>query len=292
MPNPCRIDAELQASEPYVNGLPTRYAAIGHASRNCTRVHVIVRATPNGPAIFDAFADTIYQQLVPGTADLDPQNDGSWRVDFAPPIVGLPCGLELWVDATCVSGTGGCGFHDWSKLGCKNHPDRPGPGEDSQPGSDDGTDHGPGGGTGHGPDDGRPMPPWVWDPPSIACPRFGGSFLRLLLLGLTLVAGGVCIGSAAIVFVGVGTLAAAGLMYSIWQYWCAPNYCYFWGGVLWVFKRATLAATVFALASLSLSGWLLMIGYGIVGGWVMLRLQRHHCEVPSGRTPMNQLPLF
>jgi hypothetical protein len=289
MPDPCRIDAELQASEPYVNGLPTRYVAIGHASRNCTRVRVIVSVSPGGTAIFDAFADTIYQQLVPGTAELDPQNDGLWQVEFAPPIVGLPCGLKLWVDATCVSGTGGCGFHDFCKLTCKNHPDRPGPGEDSQPGPDDGTGHGPGGGTDPGSND---RPHGVWDPPAIACPRFGRQFLQLLLLGLTLIAGGVCMGSPATVLVGAGALAAAGVLYAIWQYWCAPNYCYFWGGVLWVFKRATLAAMVFALASLSLRGWLLMIGYGIVGGWVMLRLQRHDCEVPSGRTPLNQLPLY
>src|SRR5512144_1437241 len=97
----CRIDAELEANAPYTNGLPTTITAFGHASRDCTRVHVVVRrgptggptppATPPSIVVFDGVVDTTYQTLVPGTNPADVQNDGLWRAVFTAPA-GVPCG--------------------------------------------------------------------------------------------------------------------------------------------------------------------------------------------------------
>lgn len=276
----CRIDTELEANPPYPNGLPTSIVAFGHASHDCTRVHVVVRAgatgtqTPPPLVVFDGFADTAYQSIVLGTSADDPQNDGVWQVEFpAPP--GFPCGLQLWVDATCVAGGGTCAVHGWRTLGCKNNPQSPGAGGGSGPGAGTGTSDWP----------------WPW-PPFLTCPRFGRLFVTLLLLGLVLVAWWICMPSAAILAAGGAALALAGLAYFAWQYWCLSPYCYVWGGVLWAFKRATLAALVLALIYLSFSGWIVMIAYGTIGGWVMLRLQRSHCPIPSGRTPLQQLPFY
>ena len=274
MPN-CRIDAELQANAPYANGLAINLTVYGHASRNCPRVHVRVRTSQNGPMLCDVLVDAHFNAVQQGTDPLAPENDGTWSADFVGPESGIPCGMQLWVDAWCTGGDGDCEFHDWRAVRCKNHPGRADPGEDSQPGS---------GGSGSD---------WPWpDPPHIICPQFGRAYLSLLLFGLLALAWGISARSATFITLGVTSIALAEGIRLFWFHWCVPNSCYFWGGVLWVFKRATAGAMVCALANRSFAGTLVMIAYGVIGGWVLHHLQRRHCPVPSGRTAMAQLPLF
>src|ERR1700749_3918775 len=122
MPDSCRIDAEVQARPPYLNGLATNFTVLGHASRSCTRVHVFVRVSQNGPVIFEGFAQTQYQLVQPGTDPAAPENDGLWQLPFLGPPTGLPCGLQLWVDAICIDGGGTCEAHGWRGVECKQRP--------------------------------------------------------------------------------------------------------------------------------------------------------------------------
>ena len=258
MPDPCRLDVEVQSDGPLIAGFVTAVNVIGHASRNCTRVHVTVRTSQLGTTLFSGDATTQYQAIQPGTSASDQANDGLWQIQFSVALNGLHCGDELWVEAQCIDGGGTCQTQGTQGIQCKQTP-----------------------GT------------WPWpDPPQIACPRWGRIFLELLFIALVLIAAGVSAASVATIAAGLVALAAAAGMRAFWEGWCVPPRCVFWGGVVWVYKWATLAALLLAIGYRSFAGWLVMIAYGIVTGWIALYLQRRHCRVPSARTPLSQLPLW
>jgi hypothetical protein len=265
---PCQISIQgLQTNPPYANGdEPTHLQVVGRSSAYCTRVRVVVySAGPGSPTLFDQPLDVDFSNAF-GQTGID---FGLIVATFNLPQVGLRCGDQLYVEMRCVADPG-CQAQGWFSIACKPRP--------QDLGGSSGT---PGSGNGSG--------SWTW-PPS-RCLFTAATAAFLLLAGLGLLALGIGTQNAASVAAGAGLIAAAGVAWALWEFWCGPTRCVRLGVLCWVFKRAFIVAIPVLFFSTAPMIVLVLIGYGSAAGLLVRALRASQCPVPSARLPLTQIPI-
>ena len=272
MPVTLQID-NVSAGPPYLGNVPQGFAVQGRASAGCTQVRVIVRPTPNGPAL----RDEVVPVVVPSGGTGDPIFTGVFSVQVPlPPILSFACGAPVWVHAVSVDDPSA--FVSISRpIECKPAPD--------------GNGGNGGAGPHHGPDDGQPTNGWPWPwPPFVFCPMLGRAFVVALLAALTALALGVATASPTTLGAAAAAFVLAATAYAIWMYWCLVNECVRLGAFCWVFKHAFIAAIPIAFGLQSAGAGLLWLLYGSAAGICVVRLRAIRCPVPSGGSSLGQLP--
>ena len=134
---------------------------------------------------------------------------------------------------------------------------------------------------------------WPWGlPSSLFCPLMGRSFAAALQLGLLTLIVGIALALPVAIATGAVMLAGAIAIQATWMRWCNVSDCNYWGAILWVLKRGTISAAVFALLTAKVIMLLVAVTLGVLAGMVTQRLRASRCPLPSAKTSLQQLPLW
>ena len=253
----CTFDLGLNGLDRDAVGLPTRVEVYARVQGSCTRVQLTVRQAQGTSPLF--------------TQAVTPDSNGTCSIDFPLPSTIFPCGFKLWVDAQCLDGDSGAtgGF---VALDCKGLPRADGDNSNS-PGQNDVN--------------------WPWGlPSSLFCPLMGRSFAAALQLGLLTLIVGIALALPVAIATGAVMLEGAIAIQATWMRWCNVSDCNYWGAILWVLKRGTISAAVFALLTAKVIMLLVAVTLGVLAGMVTQRLRASRCPLPSAKTSLQQLPLW
>lgn len=255
---------QLQGDGPFFGGAPSSLRVIVRTDADCQQVSISVRVTDaSSPLLASATVFVSFQSTAPA--------QGLAVLQFSPPAgVTLKCGDTLYIEALC-SGAGNAPDARTLPIMCKPDPNG-----------------GSGGGGGNGGGGGGPGGP-SWPP--MRCLFTAAAAAYAMLAGLESFAIGIGTQDAALLAAGTALLAAAGLSWALWKYWCGPSSCVRIGLLCYVFKMALLGALPVIAFSTSASIILVIVAYGSIAGVLVTRLRALHCPVPSARLPITQLPL-
>jgi hypothetical protein len=276
MPGECRIRVrQLASAPPYYQWVAPQFIEVlGHTSRDCTHVSVVVYLGEGGIELFrDDAVGVVLRNLPAGADPDDPNYDGTWTVRFTfdpeqPPYGSIRCGSPLFVEARCVSSGGACDASGTLRVWCK------GAGASGQPGDSGG---GAADDEGGEDDDG-----WRWPfPPSIMCGLWKRAYGTALFSALSLIAAmAIWPGTSTYVAAALGIGAAAGAL-AVWRLWCSPSACEMWGVACWAAKNAVILALPLSLATTSAQGLIAVVVLGGLAAASIAKLDDYRCNVPA-----------
>lgn len=275
----CRLTIENpQGNAPFHTGMPDTVTVVLRVSRDCNAVDFVVRLVPDGnPLVSATGVPVVHGPLPSGQSPDDPASDGLAQYTFAvnPALahhLSLGCERLVWIEAHCAADPS-CATSAHRRITCKGHTVGGGPG-----GGSDG-----GGGTngGAGTDGGGWNWPWPL-PPDLMCGIWKRTFAYALLAGLLLLIAAICLPQPGLwVAMGVA-FGVAAVAHELWIAWCiGATTCERIGLRCWVFKRAFLGGLAVAVVLLCPWGVLGALAYGVIGGWLVMRLRTLWCPVPS-----------